>query len=139
MKNVKREIILHHNGRENGYPINGVQVPSKEPKINEIVGRALPKIGAYEKLDDTKQVVALIDGDMCINCGKCYMTCNDSGYQAINFDPKTHIPTVNDDCTGCTLCLSVCPIINCITMVPKTIPHVIKRGQPVKLVHALDT
>jgi Fe-S-cluster-containing dehydrogenase component len=28
-----------------------------------------------------EQVVALIDEEMCINCGKCYMTCNDSGYQ----------------------------------------------------------
>ncbi|XP_044255499.1 dihydropyrimidine dehydrogenase [NADP(+)] isoform X2 [Tribolium madens] len=139
LKNLKRETILHHNGRENGYPTNGVQVPSKVPKINEMIGRALPRIGAYKKLDNTKQVVALIDDDMCINCGKCYMTCNDSGYQAINFDPNTHIPTVTDDCTGCTLCLSVCPIIDCITMVPKTIPHVIKRGQSVKLVHALDT
>ena len=27
------------------------------------------------------------------------------------FDPKTHIPQMTDDCTGCTLCLSVCPII----------------------------
>lgn len=52
--------------------------------------------------------------DMCINCGKCYMACNDSGYQAIKFDSKTHIPTVTDDCTGCTMCLSVCPIIDCI-------------------------
>lgn len=55
--------------------------------------------------------------DLCINCGKCYMTCNDSGYQAINFDPKTHIPHVTDDCTGCTLCLSVCPVIDCIRWV----------------------
>lgn len=52
---------------------------------------------------------------MCINCGKCYMACADSGYQAIKFDSKTHIPLVTDDCTGCTLCLSVCPIIDCIT------------------------
>ena len=43
---------------------------------------------------------------MCINCGKCYMACNDSGYQAINFDAKTHLPKVTKDCTGCTLCLS---------------------------------
>lgn len=42
---------------------------------------------------------------MCINCGKCYMTCNDSGYQAISFNKKTHIPKVNEEnCTGCTLC-----------------------------------
>lgn len=39
------------------------------------------------------------------------MTCNDSGYQAIKFDPETHLPFVTDDCTGCTLCVSVCPVI----------------------------
>lgn len=54
-----------------------------------------------------QHVVALIDPEMCINCGKCYMTCNDTGYQAIEFDKETHLPTVkNDSCTGCTLCYS---------------------------------
>lgn len=98
---------------------------------------------------------------MCINCGKCYMTCADSGYQAIEFDKDTHLPHVNDDCTGCTLCVSVCPIIDCIryvgetmkmycdfvicfitihSMEPKQIPHVIKRGVEEKTVytHALN-
>lgn len=56
------------------------------------------------------------------------MACNDSGYQAISFDPITHIPTVTDDCTGCTLCVSVCPIIDCIVMVDKLTPHIVKRG-----------
>lgn len=88
------------------------------------------------------------------------MTCNDSGYQAIQFDryflltffylnevakpfqiffysfpnsrSKTHIPTVTDDCTGCTLCLSVCPIPDCISMVPRTTPVRVNRGIPVK-------
>ncbi len=69
---------------------------------------------------------------MCINCGKCYMTCNDSGYQAITFDPETHLPFVTDDCTGCTLCVSVCPIIDCVTMTEKLTPHKPKRGIPVK-------
>ncbi|PSN52992.1 Dihydropyrimidine dehydrogenase [NADP(+)] [Blattella germanica] len=100
------------------------------PSVNDVVGRALPRIGAYKRLDNKQQVVALIDDDLCINCGKCYMACNDSGYQAISFDPETHIPTVTDDCTGCTLCVSVCPIIDCINMVPRTIPHVINRGVP---------
>lgn len=84
-------------------------------KLADVVGRALSHIGTYKDLDNKKQVVALIDDDMCINCGKCYMVCADSGYQAIEFDPDTHIPKVNHDCTGCTLCLSVCPIIDCIT------------------------
>lgn len=102
------------------------------PTVKDEIGKALIHIGNYRDLNNKKQVIALIDDDMCINCGKCYMACADSGYQAITFDPDTHIPKVTDDCTGCTLCLSVCPIIDCITMVPKTIPHVIKRGVPLK-------
>ena len=88
-----------------------------------MIGLSLPKIGTYGDLDNKAQKVALIDEDMCINCGKCYMACNDSGYQAITMDPKTHLTHVTDDCTGCTLCVSVCPIIDCITMVERTIPY----------------
>ncbi|XP_067640026.1 dihydropyrimidine dehydrogenase [NADP(+)] isoform X2 [Eurosta solidaginis] len=132
-----RENKLYEEGLKNG-PLWNVKLESTAlrengaPKpalsVNEVIGRALDRIGTYKKLDNTQQKVALIDDDMCINCGKCYMTCNDSGYQAIQFDADTHIPHVTDDCTGCTLCVSVCPIIDCITMVPKTVPHIIKRG-----------
>eukprot|EP01124_Arcella_intermedia_P026121 TRINITY_DN4838_c0_g1_i2.p1 TRINITY_DN4838_c0_g1~~TRINITY_DN4838_c0_g1_i2.p1 ORF type:complete len:1048 (+),score=285.62 TRINITY_DN4838_c0_g1_i2:33-3176(+) len=109
---------------------NRPEVPKTISSINDQIGRALNRIGDYAQLNNTEQVVALVDPELCINCGKCYMTCNDSGYQAISFNPQTHIPKVTDDCTGCTLCLSVCPIPDCITMVPKTIPHVVNRGIP---------
>ncbi|VDK47076.1 unnamed protein product [Dibothriocephalus latus] len=56
------------------------------------------------------------------------MACNDSGYQAITFDAKSHFPVVTEDCTGCNLCLSVCPIPDCITMVDRQIPYVPNRG-----------
>ncbi|VDO75428.1 unnamed protein product [Heligmosomoides polygyrus] len=93
------------------------------PTIQEVIGSALSRIGPYVTLDNQDQKVAVIDDDMCINCGKCYMTCNDSGYQAISFSKETHQPKVNeDDCTGCTLCYSVCPIPECIQMVPRTGP-----------------
>uniref|UniRef100_A0A671MFC4 Dihydropyrimidine dehydrogenase [NADP(+)] n=1 Tax=Sinocyclocheilus anshuiensis TaxID=1608454 RepID=A0A671MFC4_9TELE len=49
---------------------------------------------------------------------------------AIVFDPETHLPTIQDSCTGCTLCLSVCPIVDCIKMVARTTPYVPKRGLP---------
>lgn len=77
----------------------------------DVIGLALSRIGSYGDLDNSQQVVAVIDEDLCINCGKCYMTCNDCGYQAIAFDAQTHLPHVTEDCTGCTLCLSVCPVI----------------------------
>lgn len=44
-------------GNNNGFCDNTVQIP----RINDIIGLALPKIGAYKQLDNTKQVVALID------------------------------------------------------------------------------
>ena len=98
------------------------------PRLAELVGAASAQIGAYNSLDNSQQVVALVDADMCVNCGKCYMTCNDSGYQAIAFDARTHVPEVREaDCTGCTLCVSVCPIIDCITMVPRSTPYKPKR------------
>ncbi|RWS25388.1 dihydropyrimidine dehydrogenase-like [NADP(+)] [Leptotrombidium deliense] len=120
------------NSVENSHIKNNTSITNEEnsvPRIKDIIGISLPTIGTYKQLNPKEQVVALIDQqDMCINCGKCYMTCNDSGYQAIKFDAETHLPMITDDCTGCTLCTSVCPIIDCIQMVPKTIPHKIKRG-----------
>ncbi|XP_072547549.1 LOW QUALITY PROTEIN: dihydropyrimidine dehydrogenase [NADP(+)] [Salminus brasiliensis] len=108
-----------------------VYAPKKPvPSVNDVIAKALKHIGAYQELDNKDQVQALIDPEMCINCGKCYMTCNDSGYQAIKFDPETHLPVIMDSCTGCTLCLSVCPIIDCIRMVTRATPYVPKRGLP---------
>ncbi|KAG5445036.1 Dihydropyrimidine dehydrogenase [NADP(+)] [Clonorchis sinensis] len=112
---------------------NSIQGPTqtthKSVRVKDVIGAALPKIGSFRDLSIEEHVVAEVDEDMCINCGKCYMTCNDSGYQAIQFDPKTHIPKVTTDCTGCALCLSVCPITDCIRMVPRTSPYLPNRGE----------
>ena len=51
------------------------------PVFQDVIGRALPHLGAFGDLSTVEQAVAMIDEEMCINCGKCYMTCNDSGYQ----------------------------------------------------------
>ncbi|XP_036441571.1 dihydropyrimidine dehydrogenase a, tandem duplicate 1 [Colossoma macropomum] len=121
------------NQSDNTIPSGGsrINTPKKPvPTVQDVIARALKHIGAYQELNNQEQVQALIDEEMCINCGKCYMTCNDSGYQAITFDPETHLPVVQDSCTGCTLCLSVCPIIDCIRMVARTTPYMPKRGLP---------
>ncbi|XP_056353155.1 dihydropyrimidine dehydrogenase [NADP(+)] isoform X1 [Oenanthe melanoleuca] len=106
-------------------------IPKKPiPAIKDVIGKALQYIGTYGDLCNTEQVVAVIDQEMCINCGKCYMTCNDSGYQAIRFEPDTHLPAVTGGCTGCTLCLGVCPVPGCVRMVPRTAPYLPARGLP---------
>ncbi|VVC41510.1 Hypothetical protein CINCED_3A005819 [Cinara cedri] len=105
------------------------KTPTITTPIERVIGCGLKTVGAYKVLDQRAQVVALVNEDSCVNCGKCYMACNDSGYQAIAMDPKTHVVHVQpDSCTGCTLCQTVCPIPGCITMVEKTVPHVINRG-----------
>jgi len=119
---LKQDLLEHQ--VEPSVPI----VATKPKKIGEIIGRAVSKIGTYNDLDNKQQAVAIVDEELCINCGKCYMTCNDSGYQSIKFDPETHIPFITEDCTGCTLCVSVCPIIDCITMIPRSTPYKPKRG-----------
>ena len=50
---------------------------------------------AYEtpELDsktDSQKLIAAIDKDMCVNCGACYTTCNDSGYQSITYDGEAN-------------------------------------------------
>uniref|UniRef100_A0A8W8J4G9 Dihydropyrimidine dehydrogenase [NADP(+)] n=2 Tax=Magallana gigas TaxID=29159 RepID=A0A8W8J4G9_MAGGI len=124
----EKDLLSEENMPEPQRPANAPKKPI--PRVKDVIGLALSRIGTYGDLNNQEQVVALIDEEMCINCGKCYMTCNDSGYQAIKFDAQTHLPTVTDDCTGCTLCLSVCPIIDCISMVPRTTPYIPKRGIP---------
>lgn len=49
--------------------------------FQDVIGKTLQHLGAFGDLSTVEQVVATIDEEMCINCGKCYMTCNDSGYQ----------------------------------------------------------
>eukprot|EP01062_Namystynia_karyoxenos_P077474 TRINITY_DN7809_c0_g1_i2.p1 TRINITY_DN7809_c0_g1~~TRINITY_DN7809_c0_g1_i2.p1 ORF type:complete len:1087 (+),score=384.23 TRINITY_DN7809_c0_g1_i2:99-3263(+) len=92
------------------------------PSVNDMVGLALSSIGSFAdllRMAPQNQAVAAVNDDLCINCGKCMMTCNDTGYQAIRFDKDTHQPFITDSCTGCTLCVSVCPVPDCITMVPR--------------------
>ena len=33
-------------------------------------------------------------------------------------DGKRHFEVMDDECVGCNLCVNVCPVENCITMVP---------------------
>ena len=89
----------------------------KEASISSIPSRSYlvldrRKYSAFFLCLYRQHVVALIDPEMCINCGKCYMTCNDTGYQAIEFDPETHLPTVNGKkyvlVEALGVCMSVC-------------------------------
>merc|ERR1719393_978863 len=90
----------------------------KVPPLHDLVGLSHSKITGHSELSRKGQVVAVIVEDLCIQCGKCYMTCNDNAYQAITFDENHKAKVITEDCTGCGLCQSVCPVPGCIQYEP---------------------
>ena len=45
-------------------------MPVITASIQQVIGAALDRIGTYNDLDNKQHVIALIDPEMCINCGK---------------------------------------------------------------------
>lgn len=68
-------------------------IPSSVPTLSEMLGRALPNIGRYTELNNKEQVVAMVDEEMCINCGKCYMTWYTTSLSPL--PPPSPLPTLN--------------------------------------------
>jgi len=77
--------------------------------LSQLVGEEVPNFVNTDQMDRKTKVFPLIDRDVCIGCGRCYISCMDGGHQAIEFkeDRKPHI--VGTKCVGCHLCRLVCP------------------------------
>ncbi len=80
-------------------------------KLEDLVGEQLPSFVRPSDLDRETKVFPTVDRDLCIGCGRCYVSCRDGGHQAINFDPDTRQPhVIGSKCVGCHLCRLVCPV-----------------------------
>jgi len=87
--------------------------------VAQMRGYILPQITAHEELNFSYKVVATIDQALCSKCGLCYTACLDGGWQAIEMESLQLYPrVVTERCDGCSLCLHVCPVEGCITLVP---------------------
>jgi dihydropyrimidine dehydrogenase (NAD+) subunit PreA len=85
---------------------------------SELVGKALPTIGDWGKLDQEFRLLARIDDEKCIHCNLCYAACNDGAHQAIRMEGRngtSHLRVDADYCVGCRLCAYVCPADGAIT------------------------
>jgi len=63
---------------------------------------------------------AFIHQDACIQCGRCYIACEDTSHQAISYtvNGERKFEVKDEECVGCNLCVSVCPVEKCIEMKP---------------------
>jgi dihydropyrimidine dehydrogenase (NAD+) subunit PreA len=86
--------------------------------IEDFRGRALPSVSDWQTLNLNHVSKAVIDQDACIQCGRCHIACEDTSHQAITAtrDGVRHFEVKEDECVGCNLCVTVCPVADCITL-----------------------
>ena len=83
----------------------------------DLVGRAVPNVTDWQYLNLNYVTKAVINQDDCIKCGRCYAACEDTSHQAISMSADRVFKVMDDECVACNLCVNVCPVENCITMV----------------------
>ncbi|WP_339846869.1 NAD-dependent dihydropyrimidine dehydrogenase subunit PreA [Paenibacillus sp. FSL W7-1088] len=91
--------------------------------VSELIGQTVPRYSDWGNLDLNYKVVARINRDVCINCNKCHIACEDTSHQCIDMlsDPSgSYLEVVEEDCVGCNLCSIVCPVDGAIEMVEIT-------------------
>jgi len=101
--------------------------------VSELVGRAVPSVTDWQYLNLNYVVKARINQDLCIQCGRCHIACEDASHQAITHTVggKRHFEVIDEECVGCNLCVSVCPVDDCITMERLTAGVDSRTGRPI--------
>jgi len=87
-------------------------------RVSDLVGMAVPSVTDWQYLNLNHVEKAVINQDLCISCGRCHVVCEDTSHQAITHlvDGERRFEIIDEECVGCNLCVSVCPVEGCITM-----------------------
>ena len=90
----------------------------KKLTLDELVGKAVPSVTDWQYLNLNYVEKAVIDQDLCIQCGRCHIVCEDASHQAITstVNGERRFEVIDAECVGCNLCVSVCPVDSCISM-----------------------
>lgn len=96
--------------------------------VSELFGKSVEKYTDWSNLDLNYNIVARINNDVCINCNKCHIACEDAAHQCIDIlqdaNGNDYLQVREEECVGCNLCSIVCPVEGAIDMVelPRTEP-----------------
>ena len=103
--------------------------------LDDFRGAAVRNYVHWSDLNLNFKTLARIDQDLCITCGLCHIACEDTSHQAIaalRVDGRRRYEVIDAECVGCNLCLHVCPVDHCISMVPQpaTAPKLVWAQHP---------
>ena len=88
-------------------------------KIEDFRGMAAKNVVDWQYLNLKYDVKARINQELCVECGLCFISCEDASHQAIKMNKSNgsrSFEVIDQECVGCNLCMLVCPVDNCITM-----------------------
>jgi dihydropyrimidine dehydrogenase (NAD+) subunit PreA len=85
--------------------------------IADFMGAAVPNTTDWQYLNLNYVAKAVINQDDCISCGRCYAACEDTSHQAIAMSEDRTFTVIDEECVACNLCVDVCPVEDCITMI----------------------
>lgn len=86
--------------------------------LEDFRGMALPSVTDWRYLNLNHVDKVVIDQASCIKCGRCHLVCEDTSHQAISATTgdERRFEVREEDCVGCNLCASICPVENCISL-----------------------
>jgi len=87
----------------------------KYSSIQELKGRSLRYIKPISCINNSEVLMPEIKHEACIKCKKCFESCFESGYQAININGSGFPEIDKSKCSGCGLCSITCPV-RCISL-----------------------
>ena len=95
-----------------GEMISGTEAYLKRKEftsVTQVIGQAIGKLTSHENLVKNAPLVAVVDTETCIGCGRCVVACEDGGYHAVALvNKKAQVDS--SICDGCSLCTHICPV-----------------------------
>lgn len=87
--------------------------------VNDIIGKSVPRVTDWGRLDLNYVVKAHVNEEHCIRCNLCYVACEDGAHQSFEFvesNDHRYPRVIEEECVGCNLCALICPSPGAITM-----------------------